>query len=87
MATPEIEKDGPPTGENPWTGVKITPLPNGVPIIGSSVNGAGAEPRTTRSGIGGGAGADGTALSDARGGRQQMGDGARSADARLRPEF
>ena len=86
-ATPEVEKDGPPTGENPWTGVKKTPEPNGVPRRGGSVGGVGAEPRTRRSGIGGGAGAAGTALAGARGGRQLMGDGARSADARSRPEF
>ena len=87
-ATPEVEKDGPPTGENPWTGVKKTPEANGVPIRGGSVDGAGAEPRTTRSGISGGAGAAGTALAGARGGgRQQIGDGACSADARSRPEF
>ena len=84
-ATPEVKKDGLPTGENPWTGVKKTPEANGVPTRGGSVDGA--EPRTTRSGIGGGAGAAGTALADARGGRHQMGDDARSADARSRPEF
>ena len=69
MATPEVEEDGPPTGENPWTGVKKTPLPNGAPRSGGSVDGAGAEPRTTRSGIGSGAGTTGTALAGARGGR------------------
>ena len=87
-ATPEVEKDGPPTGENPWTGVKKTPETNGVSRRGGSIDGAGAEPRTRRSGIGGEAGAAGTALASARGGgRQQMRDGARSADARSRPEF
>ena len=86
-ATPEVEKDGPPTGENPWTGVKKTPEANGVPRRGG-IDGAGAEPRTMRSGIGGGAGAACTALVGARGGgRQQMGDDARSADAKSRPEF
>ena len=87
MATPEVEEDGAPTGENPWTGVKKTPVANGVPRRGGSVDNAGAEPRTTRSEIGGGAGAADTALSGARGGRQQMGDGARSTDARSRPKF
>ena len=62
-------------------------LPNGVPRRGGSVDGADAEPRTMRPEIGGGAGAAGTALADARGGRQQMGDGARSADTRSLPEF
>ena len=87
IATPEVEEDGPSIGENPWTGVKKTPVPNGVPRRGGFVDGAGAEPRTTWAEIGGGAGAAGTALAGARGGRQQMGDGARSADARSRPEF
>ena len=87
MATSEVEEDGAPTRENPWTGVKKTPVPNGVPRRGGFVDGVGAEPRTTRSGIGGGAGAAGTALVGGRGGRQQMGDDARSVDARSLPEF
>ncbi|KAF7021921.1 hypothetical protein CFC21_034784 [Triticum aestivum] len=47
-ATLEVEKDGPPTGQNPRMGVKKTREANGVPTRGSSVDGAGAEPRTTR---------------------------------------
>ncbi|EMS50821.1 hypothetical protein TRIUR3_23677 [Triticum urartu] len=47
-ATPEVEKDGPPTGQNPRMGVKKTREANGVPTRGSSVDGAGAEPRTMR---------------------------------------
>ena len=68
-------------------GGQETPLPNGVPKRGDSVDGAGAEPRTMRFGIGGGAGATGTALAGAGGGRQQIGNDARSADARSRLEF
>ena len=87
MATPKVEEDDASTGENSWTGVKKTPLPNGVPRSGGSVDGAGAEPTTTRSGNGGGAGTTGTALVNPHGGRQQMGDDARSADARSLPKF
>ena len=90
IATPEVKDDGPPTGENPWTGVKKTPVASGIPRRGGSMDGAGAEPRTTRSGIrgrAGRAGTAGTALAGPRGGRQQMRDGARSADARSAPEF
>nr|BDI54729.1 retrotransposon protein, putative, unclassified [Triticum aestivum] len=82
----EVEKDGPPAGENPWTGVKKTPRTNGVPRRGGSVDDAGSKPRTRRSRIGGGARATSTAWACARvGGRQQMGDGARSADAKSWP--
>ena len=71
----------------PLEGGQETPLPNGVPRSGSSVDSASVEPLTTRTENGGGAGTAGTALADARDGRQQMGDGARIADARSLPEF
>ncbi|KAI4991417.1 hypothetical protein ZWY2020_039788 [Hordeum vulgare] len=87
MATPEVEEDGSSTGENPWTGVKKTPMPNGVPKSAGSMEGVGAEPRTTGSGTGGGAGTTGTALDGPHGGWQQMGDGARSTDVGSLPEF
>ena len=63
-------------------GSRKTPLPNGVPRSGGSMDGAGVEPTTTRSKNGGGAG-----TADPHGGLQQMGDDARSADARSLPEF